>query len=206
MTRKPKKFTATDFCARARERLAPSCAIPADLPAAYRLAAVLVPIIARKAAGSATEEEIATVLLTVRAPHLSAHGGQIAFPGGKVETSDSSPASAALREAREEIGLESAYIDIAGYLPGRKTGTGFFILPVIGLIEPGFGLRPDPAEVVEVFEVPLDFLMNPANHQRHRIVWQDSPRSFWAMRHGRHVIWGATAQILRDLFARLYEV
>jgi 8-oxo-dGTP pyrophosphatase MutT (NUDIX family) len=121
-------------------------------------ASVLVPLVLR--------DEM-TVLLTQRTDHLNDHPGQISFPGGRAETSDADATATALREAHEEIGLEPFEIEVLGSLPTYTTSTGFIVTPVIGLVQPGALLRPDPFEVAEVFEVPLAWLMNPANHQRH---------------------------------------
>lgn len=166
---------------------------PADLP--RRAAAVLVPIIARPLG--------LTVLLTRRPDHLASHPGQIAFPGGKIESTDASPLAAALREAEEEIGLEPALVEPIGYLDRYQTGTGFLIVPVVGLVAPEFSLALDAAEVAEAFEVPLAFLLNPANHQRHEREWGGRRRRFHAMAYGERYIWGATAGMLRNLYERL---
>ncbi len=166
-----------------------------------RPAAVLVPIVAHP--GSPT------VLLTLRTAHLREHSGQVAFPGGRFETSDLTPTRTALREAHEEVGLEPSGVEILGTLPDYLTGTGFQVTPVIGLIEPGLTLRPDPDEVADVFEVPLSFLMNPGHHQRRLLEISGSRRVFWAMpwrpdpHRDEYFIWGATAAMLRNLYRLL---
>ena len=141
----------------------------------------------------------ATVLLTRRTEHLKDHPGQISFPGGRAEASDASPAHTALRETEEEIGLASAHIEIIGYLPDYLTVTGFCITPVVALITPPFALRPDPFEVAEVFEVPLAFLMDAANHQQHSAFFRGELRPYLAMPFGNYFIWGATAGIIATL-------
>jgi 8-oxo-dGTP pyrophosphatase MutT (NUDIX family) len=160
-----------------------------------RPAAVLVGIVAR--------EEL-TVLLTQRTSTLPTHAGQIAFPGGKVEPGDDSPVEAALREAAEEIGLDRGFVEPLGFLDGYRTGTGFSVAPVVAIIRPGFELKPDPSEVAEVFEVPLAFLMDEANHQRHTREWRGRDRHYYAMPYGERYIWGATAGMLKNLHQRLF--
>ncbi len=160
-----------------------------------RPAAVLVPLVLR---------ETVTVLLTQRTEHLKAHAGQIAFPGGKVEDGDTGPADTALREAHEEIGLARAFVEPIGYLDAYRSGTGFRITPVVALVEPGFTLSPDPEEVAHVFEVPLAFLMDKANHQLHTRARNGRERTFYAMPYGDHFIWGVTAGILRNMHERLF--
>jgi 8-oxo-dGTP pyrophosphatase MutT (NUDIX family) len=145
-----------------------------------------------------------TVLLTQRSPHLSEHAGQIAFPGGKIDATDASPRDAALREAWEEVGLEGAFIDPIGYLDVYGTGFGFRILPTVARVKPGFALTINHAEVVDAFEVPLSFLMNPANHQIHSKEFRGMERSYYAMPYAERYIWGATAGILRVLYERIY--
>lgn len=158
-------------------------------------AAVLVPIV--------MHDSGYTVLLTQRTAHLKDHGGQISFPGGRVEDVDLSPAHTALRETEEEIGLTREKIEILGFLPEYRTGTGFRVIPVVGLVQPPFELAPDPFEVAEVFEVPLAFLLDPANHQPHSLHYRGALRHFFAMPYGDYYIWGATAGMIRSLTARL---
>jgi 8-oxo-dGTP pyrophosphatase MutT (NUDIX family) len=140
-----------------------------------------------------------TVLLTRRTKHLRDHPGQISFPGGRVEAGDSSPEYTALREAREEIGLASCHVEIVGFLPEYRTATGYRITPAVGFLTPPFALRPDPSEVAEIFEVPLSFLLDPANHQRRVREYRGETRHFFAVPYGRHFIWGATAGIIVSL-------
>lgn len=159
-----------------------------------REAAVLVPIVAR--------EEL-TVLLTVRTAHLSSHAGQISFPGGKIDEGDASALETALREAEEEIGLARSHVEPLGYLDKYRTGTGYCVVPVVALVEPGFTLAINPGEVAEVFEVPLTFLMNADNHQRHSRPWRGRERHFFAMPYGERFIWGATAGMIKNMHERL---
>lgn len=160
-----------------------------------RGAAVLVPIIAR---------ERPTVLLTLRSAHLSSHAAQIAFPGGKIDPEDDGPLGAALREAQEEVGLAPDLVDALGYLDPYLARTGYRIVPVVGLVQPDFGLTLNPGEVDEAFEVPLDFLMNDGNHQRESREWLGMVRTFHAMTYEKRRIWGITAGILRSLYERIY--
>ena len=152
------------------------------------------------------------LLLTVRSLTLNNHRGQIAFPGGRVDPGDGGAIGTALREAREEIGLEAPDVDILGQLPRYVTGTGYAVTPVVGLVEQPQALdrlRLEPAEVAEVFVVPLRFLMDPANHRRHRFQWRDGDvereRHFFSMpwrppmsADREYFIWGATAAMLRN--------
>jgi 8-oxo-dGTP pyrophosphatase MutT (NUDIX family) len=154
-------------------------------------AAVLFPIVLR--------ENGPTVLLTQRTEHLRDHAGQISFPGGRAEAADASPVETALREAREEIGLDSRQVEIAGFLPEYRTATGYRITPVVGFLNPPFETRPDPFEVAEIFEVPLVFLLDPANHRRYSREHHGKTRHFFAMPYGRFFIWGATAGIIVSL-------
>lgn len=153
-------------------------------------AAVLVPIIERP--------EGLTVLLTKRTDHLTDHAGQISFPGGRIEPDDASPEHAALRETLEEIGLAPEHVEVIGRLATMVTGTGFCIVPVLGLIQPPFTLTADPFEVAEIFEVPLAFILDPLNHERHP---RDpaATRHYYVLPYEDRNIWGATAAILVDL-------
>jgi len=158
-------------------------------------AAVLFPIVVRDAGH--------TVMLTQRTAHLRDHAGQISFPGGRVEADDLSPTHTALRETEEEVGLSRERVEILGFLPEYRTGTGFRVTPVVGLVHPPFDLQPDPFEVAEVFEVPLAFLLDPANHQRHEMHYRGALRQYFAMPYGDYFIWGATAGMIRSLSQRL---
>ena len=154
-------------------------------------ASVLFPIVLRQSGPS--------VLLTQRTAHLKDHPGQISFPGGRVEPADASPAATALREAQEEIGLASRHVEIIGYLPEYRTGTGFRVTPVVAVVKPPFDLRPEPGEVAEIFEVPFSFLMDSANHQQHSQHYRGKLRHYFAMPYGEYFIWGATAGIIVTL-------
>jgi 8-oxo-dGTP pyrophosphatase MutT (NUDIX family) len=159
-----------------------------------RPAAVLIGIV---------EREEPMVLLTQRTDELREHAGQIAFPGGKIDATDKSPLDAALREAEEEVGLDRAYVDPVGYLDLYGTGFGFRILPTVARVRPGFTLTINRSEVVDAFEVPLAFLMNPANHQIHSKEFRGMERSYYAMPYAERYIWGATAGMLRVLYERI---
>ena len=158
-------------------------------------AAVLVPIVLR---------ERPTVLLTERTAHLSTHSGQVAFPGGRSDPQDADAAATALREAQEEVGLEPEAVEVLGPLATYTTGTAFIVTPVVGLVRPGQVLRANPHEVADIFEVPLDFLLDPAHHQRHLLQWQGQQREWFAMPYQdgeqQRFIWGATAGMLRNLY------
>lgn len=149
------------------------------------------------------------VLLTQRTEHLTVHAGQISFPGGRAEPEDADATATALRETFEEIGLVSAQIEVLGAMPTLATGTGFIITPIVALVRPSFELRIEPNEVAEVFEAPLSFLMNPANHRRHAVDLANGRREFLSIpwdgvdangQPRRYFIWGATAAMLRDLY------
>jgi 8-oxo-dGTP pyrophosphatase MutT (NUDIX family) len=163
--------------------------------AATKPAAVLVPVV---------DHAEPTVLLTTRTAELASHAGQIAFPGGKIDPGDQTPADAALREAQEEIGLSSALIEPLGYLDLYLTFSGFRILPTVARVKPGFTLAINPWEVTEAFEVPLAFLMSPANHQLRSREWKGIEREYYAMPYGDRYIWGITAGIVRNLYDRVY--
>ena len=158
-------------------------------------ASVLVPIVLR---------EQPTVLLTVRSARLSSHSGQVAFPGGKRDPQDVSAEATALREAQEEIGLEPQNVEVLGRLPTYVTGSSFVITPVVGLVRPQPSYFPNPGEVADLFEVPLSFLLDPAHHERHAMLWQGVEREWFAMPYQdgeqQRYIWGATAGMLRNLY------
>ena len=166
-------------------------------------AAVLIPLVMR--------DEL-MLLLTQRTVHLSSHAGQVAFPGGRSDATDIDATDTALREALEEVGLPRSYNEVLGTLPVYVTGTAYSITPVVALVSPGFVLQPNPAEVADVFEVPLAYLMNPANHRRHAVEfdgitreWLSMPYLDEAIRHDdgqfkERFIWGATAGMLRNLY------
>ncbi|HKJ94134.1 MAG TPA: CoA pyrophosphatase [Gammaproteobacteria bacterium] len=160
-----------------------------------RPAAVLVPLIERSGG--------INVVLTRRTEHLRDHAGQISFPGGSIEEHDASPAAAALREAEEEIGVPPRAVDLVGELPTYATGTGFLVYPAIGFLDSAVVFRPDPEEVAEIFEVPLDFFLDPGNHRPHDIVHRGRRYRLCAMPYGDYYIWGATAGMLRQLYRLL---
>jgi 8-oxo-dGTP pyrophosphatase MutT (NUDIX family) len=155
-------------------------------------AAVLLPIVMR--------EDGPTLLLTQRTAHLNAHAGQISFPGGRMEASDTSAIDTALRETDEEVGLDRRHIEVIGTLPDYQTGTGFCVTPVVGILQPPFETKADPFEVAEIFEVPLSFLMDGRHHQRRTAEFATGRRTFYVMPYQRFFIWGATAGMLRNLF------
>jgi 8-oxo-dGTP pyrophosphatase MutT (NUDIX family) len=162
---------------------------------ATKPASVLVPVVDRAEP---------TVLLTQRTADLTSHAGQVAFPGGKIDPNDESPVAAALREAREEVGLAPILVEPIGYLDLYLTFSGFRILPTVARVKPDFTMTLNPSEVTAAFEVPLDFLMNPQNHQRKTRDWKGIPRDYYAIPFGEHYIWGITAGILRNLYDRVY--
>lgn len=166
-----------------------------DAAPLLRPAAVLVPIVDRPGGP--------TVLLTRRSPHLSSHAGQVAFPGGRIDDTDDGPVGAALRETEEETGITADFITPVGLLDPYETGSGFVIVPVVAVLREGCTPRANPGEVDEIFEVPLSFLMDTANHQRHSGVWQGRERRYYAMPFDGHNIWGATAGMIVNLRERL---
>ncbi|MFV0335386.1 MAG: CoA pyrophosphatase [Tropicimonas sp.] len=192
-----------------RIRLLGACAAPgrpssdydlnpeAGLPPQRRIreAAVLIPV-AAEARGS-------RLYLTQRSSHLKHHPGQIAFPGGKLDEGDAGPEAAALREAREEIGLSPDNVEILGTLPCHETVTGFRVTPVLSLLRGPFTPVPEPGEVQEVFTVPLDLVLDPAHFSIERRRWRGAWRSFYTVPHGPYYIWGATARMLRVLADRM---
>jgi 8-oxo-dGTP pyrophosphatase MutT (NUDIX family) len=210
-------FSGDDLAARAKLRL--SFDLPADVfdgaaippggdhalggfPPSPKLkppkaAAVLVPVV--------NHRPQATILLTQRVDTLRAHSGQIAFPGGRIDPEDASPATAAIREAWEEIGLDATHITPLGYLDPYLTGTGYLVIPTVALVTPPFHLTINPSEVHDAFEVPLAFLMQPDKHQRHSRMFGGTLREFYAMPYAERYIWGATAGMLRNLYERLYR-
>lgn len=159
------------------------------------VAAVLIPMIAHA-------PEL-TVLFTQRTQHLRSHSGQVSFPGGRAEPGDASAEFTALREAQEEIGLALERVEILGRLPEYHTRTGFRVTPVIGLVQPPLELTPDPREVESVFEVPLSFLLDPANRQRRTREFQGRSVGFYVFEYQGHMIWGATAGMLVNLHKML---
>jgi len=161
-----------------------------------RPAAVLVPVV---------DHSEPTVLLTQRAQHLPDHAGQVSFPGGKIEKTDANPLESALREAREEIGLDREAVAPIGYLDLYMTTLGYRIVPVIARVQPDSSLKLNTAEVDATFEVPLSFLMDQANVQRHSREWQGMTRHYYAITFGERYIWGVTAGILRNLYDRIYR-
>lgn len=161
----------------------------ADAP--LKPAAVLIPIVDRP--------EGLTILLTRRSDKLADHAGQVSFPGGRIEPDDIDPEHAALREASEEIGLDPEHVQIIGRLATYETVTGFQITPVIGLVAPPFELVADPVEVADIFEVPLAFILDPANHERHHRDTSIGRRYFYKLPYQDWNIWGATAGMLVNL-------
>jgi 8-oxo-dGTP pyrophosphatase MutT (NUDIX family) len=160
-----------------------------------RPAAVLVPVVKR--------EEGLTVLFTRRTAHLHDHAGQISFPGGRAEPSDASAAETAIRESQEEIGLAADRVEVLGEQQQYVTVTGYRVTPVVGLLTPPLDLKLDEFEVAEVFEAPLAFLLDPANHQRNHVLFDGKERHYYAIPYQRYYIWGATAGMLMNLSAFL---
>lgn len=164
-------------------------------PEQLKPAAVLVPVVSR-------DDEL-SVLFTRRTAHLHDHAGQISFPGGRAEAADRDAAATALRETAEETGIGPELVDVLGILPDYVTVTGYRVTPVVGLVRTPFELAPDAFEVAEVFEVPLPFLLDPANHQRNTVTFQGHRRHYYAMPYRSYYIWGATAGMLMNFHAHL---
>ncbi len=167
------------------------------LPKALREAAVLLPLV--------DHADGIHVVLTQRTAALSRHAGQVAFPGGRLDRTDPDPVHTALRESEEEIGLPAHAVDIVGRLDDYVTGTGYLVAPIVGFVAPGIDYAPEPAEVDDVFEVPLAYLMDPANHKRETKHWRGIDRTFYAMPWRDRYIWGATAAMLVNLYEVLTE-
>jgi len=158
-----------------------------------RPAAVLVPVVHRPGEGL-------SVLFTRRTAHLNDHAGQISFPGGRSEPEDGTPAATALRETEEEIGLARTHVEVLGSLSEYTTVTAYRVTPVVGLVSAPFVIQPDSFEVAEVFEVPLEFLLDPANHQRNTVLQQGWQREYYAVPYRDYYIWGATAGMLMNFY------
>ena len=166
-----------------------------ERPDTLKPAAVLIPLI--------DHADGMTVLMTQRTAHLTAHAGQISFPGGRFEAGDVTPENTALRETEEEIGLARGHVEVLGRLAVRETGTGYRVVPVVGVITPPFPVTPDPGEVAEVFEVPLSFVLDPANHRFETRIMSGVQRQFYAVPYGDYYIWGLTARLLVNLSEHL---
>ena len=213
---KATRMSGAEFFARARSRLTLEVppALTDDTIAAKRGDLDLDPSLWERAGVKATRPAAVLVgvvdrtepmvLLTQRNAALEAHAGQIAFPGGKIEPQDASPAAAALREAWEEVGLDHGLVEPIGYLDVYLTFSGFRILPMVARVAPGYRLALNRAEVDEAFEVPLAFLMDAQNHALHSRDWKGVIRRYYAMPFGERYIWGVTAGILRNLYERAY--
>lgn len=169
----------------------------ADLlgPGPRRDAAVLVATIARADGPS--------ILFTRRTEHLAQHAGQVSFPGGGIEAKDANSVAAALRETREEVGIEAAQVRPFGYLDCFETISGYCVTPVVAEIDPGYRAAPDPHEVADVFEAPLAFFLNPGNLRQRRFDWRGKTREVWEFAYDDHIIWGATAAMLLSLVRRI---
>lgn len=164
-------------------------------PARVRPAAVLVPLVEHMAGF--------TILLTKRAAHLPEHPGQVSFPGGRIEPGDAGPAAAALRETEEEIGLPASRVEVVGFLDPYLTITGYAVIPVVGFVPPGLTYRLDAYEVAELFELPLDHLLDPGNHRVVSREFFGRTIRYYAIDYKDHHIWGATAAMLMNFYHRL---
>jgi 8-oxo-dGTP pyrophosphatase MutT (NUDIX family) len=162
---------------------------------ASTVAAVLIPVIAHP--------QGLTVVFTQRTTHLRSHSGQVSFPGGRAEPGDASAEFTALREAEEEIGLRPSAVEVLGRLPDYRTRTGYRVTPVVGLLTPPVAFTPDANEVAEIFEVPLDFLLDERNRQRRTREFQGQQVGYYVFEYGEKVIWGATAGMLVNLHKML---
>lgn len=183
----PPPYVGSDFALNAAD------APPADL----RPAAVLVPLVDRA--------EGLTVLLTQRTADMPSHAGQIAFPGGRRHRDDADLVATALRETEEEIGVGPHHVDVVAAIDNYVTGSGYLITPIVGFVAPRFELKPDPREVADIFEVPLAFFLDPANHHVHSRTWQGRERRYYAMPYGERYVWGATAGMLKNLWRILSD-
>jgi len=160
-------------------------------PTSFRPAAVLVPLVRR--------EPGITVLLTQRTEDMPSHAGQIAFPGGRKQAEDADARATALRETEEEVGISRKFVEVVGQVDPYRTGTGYEITPVVGIVTPGFTIHADPREVADVFEVPLSHFLDEKNHRIDSRIFQGRERRYYAMPYGDRYIWGATAGMLKNL-------
>ena len=166
-------------------------------PTELRAAAVHVPLVDR--------DSVLSVLLTQRTEDMPSHAGQIAFPGGRKQAEDASLVVTALRETEEEVGIDRSFVEVVGPIDTYVTRTGYAVTPIIGFVRPAFTLKRDPREVADIFEVPLDFFLDPANHHVHSRTWQGRERRYYAMPYGERYVWGATAGMIKNLYHILAE-
>lgn len=195
------------FLAWLRQRLTRQRPLPdeADFPL-YRHPAGRVPVPAAVLVPVVNRDGGPTLLFTQRTAHLHDHAGQISFPGGRVDDGDADRVATALREAEEETGLEARRVEVLGRLPDFDIQTGFRVTPVVGWIEPPIELKPDPFEVADMFEVPLAFFLDPANHRRHSVEHEGRVRNYYSMPYGERNIWGATAGMLYSFYRVLTDI